>query len=366
MRILLCGGGTAGHITPAIAVAEEVIKSVPDAKILFIGREGGAENDIIKTSGFELKEIKISGLKRSLSIENVQRIISAIKATKRSAEIIKDFNPDVILGTGGYVCWPVISAGRKLNIPTLIHESNITPGLTTKLLAKKCGKILLNHEETKKYLPENISTAVVGNPIRTDFYNISRKEARKKLGLSEKDFLILSFGGSIGAEKMNEVITKVMEDFSSREKYVKHIHATGGRYFNDLKSRFKGNAIDGCRIVAYIEDMPYMMSAADTVICRCGAMTLSEIAASGVAAILIPSPNVSDNHQYKNAKHLCDRNCATLIEEKNLSPECLIDSISSLKNDKFARKNMAKNIKRLETPFSSKLIVKELFALKKS
>lgn len=365
MRLLLCGGGTAGHISPAIAVAEEMKKSCPDAKILFVGRVGGRENEIIEKEGFKLRTIKIMGLRRSFSIDNIKRVITALKAKSEAEKIIKEFKPDVILGTGGYVCWPVISAGRKLGIPVAIHESNTSPGLTTKLLAKKCDKVLLNHIETKKYLNDKTKISVVGNPIKEDFYNQSRKKARQKLGLSETDFFILSFGGSIGAEEMNKTIIEVMEKFSAKEKTVKHIHGAGQRYFNKIKSRYTETDAEGCRILPYINDMPFVLSAADLVICRCGAMTLSELSAIGIASILIPSPNVSDNHQFKNAKRLCDRNAATLIEEKNLSAKELINAIISLKNDKNARKSLAKNIKQLSTPLASKDIVKELFLLKK-
>ena len=365
MRLLLCGGGTAGHISPALAVAEEVKKSCKDAKILFIGRFGGQENNIIEKNGYELQTIKISGLRRSLSFDNVKRVITAIKAKSEAERIIKEFKPDVILGTGGYVCWPVISAGKKLKIPTAIHESNSSAGLTTKILARKCDKLFLNHKETKKELKTKNNIMVVGNPIKQEFYKTSRRSARAKYNLSDSDFFILSFGGSIGAEELNKAVISVMENLSSKDKSVKHLHAVGHRYFKNLDSKFTKKETDGCRIVPYIDDMPTALAASDLVICRCGAMTLSEISAVGVAAILIPSPNVSDNHQYKNAKLLCDRAAATMIEEKNLSAEHLKNDIISLKNDKNVRKSLAKNIKQFSTPLAASNISKELFLLKK-
>ena len=365
MRLLLCGGGTAGHINPAIAIAEEMKKSHPDAQILFVGREGGKENDHVLKSGFKQKTLRVYGLKRSFSLDNLSRVKSAIKAKGEAEKIIKEFKPDVILGTGGYVCWPVISAGRKLHIPTAIHESNVYPGLTTRLLAKKCDKILLNREETKKYLNSKVNTVTVGNPIRADFGRISPRAARARMGVTEEEILIVSFGGSIGAERLNEVIIEVMKEHSSKVPNIKHVHATGRAYFDRAKGELESLKFGGCKIVPYIDDMPSALLAADIVICRCGAITLSEISAAGVAAILVPSPNVTANHQYKNALLLSEHSAADVIEEKNLSKESLLNLLKQLEIDKNGRKTRAKNIKVFFTPNAAKDIVKELFLLKK-
>ena len=362
MRLLLCGGGTAGHVNPAIAIAEELRASHSDSEILFIGREDGNENSLISDAGFKFRTLKIKGIKRSLSTENIKRALNAIKSIAKAKEIIKEFSPDVILGTGGYVCWPVILAGKKMGIPIAIHESNITPGLTTKLLAKKSDIVFLNHDATKNHLPKKVNAITVGNPLRRSFKKTSRNDARQTLGISEKELLILSFGGSIGAEKMNEVIIEVIKDFSSKEKSIKHIHAVGKRYFNEIKQRKE--EYPRCKILPFIDDMPTLMRAADIVICRCGAMTLSEICEVGVASILIPSPNVTGNHQYKNGKYLENMGGAILIEEENLSKETLISAIKMLKNDEFGRKTRAKKSKALSVKNSEKVILKELFLLK--
>lgn len=359
MRLLLCGGGTAGHINPAIAVAEELKANQPNSKILFIGREGGSENSLISGAGFEFRTLKIQGLKHSLSPSNIKRAINAIKSVESASKIIKNFDPDVILGTGGYVCWPVIIAGRKMGIPTAIHESNITPGLTTKLLAKKCNVVFLNSETTKEHLSRRVKTVTVGNPLRRKFGKLSRHDARKKLKIDENELLILSFGGSIGAQKMNEVILEVIENYSSKDKNIRHIHAVGKRYYEEIKSEKK--KYDGCEILPFIDDMPTVMRASDIVICRCGAMTLSEICEVGVASILIPSPNVTANHQYRNGRYLEQIGGAMLIEEKNLNTDILISAIDKLKNDKNGRKTRAKTLKSLSTPNSAKMILDELF-----
>lgn len=360
MNIILTGGGTAGHVSPALAVAEKILQRDKKSKILFIGRDGGGENDAVIKSGFELKTLKIQGIKRKLSIDNLGILYRALKAKGDAKRIIKGFEPDVILGTGGYVCWPVINAGIKMGIPTAIHESNLTPGLTTKMLASKCDIIFLNHSDTKNYLPARSKSITVGNPLRANFKTTNRINARKNLGLADDEFFILSVGGSIGAEKLNEAVIELMKSYSVKDKKIKHIHAVGKRYFYKYKDSPLAKGEGGCKILPYIEDMPRMLSAADLVISRAGAMTISEIAAVGVASILIPSPNVSDNHQFKNASKLESVGAAVLLEEKNLTLESLKNAVASLKNDKNARKNKAKQIKQFDTPNAAELIVNEL------
>ena len=360
MRIVLCGGGTAGHVNPALAVAEEIIRQDKNNKVLFIGRRGGKENTLITNAGFSVETIEIQGIKRQFTLENFERIKNAFKAKKEAEKIIQSFNPDIILGTGGYVCWPVISAGHSLGIPTSIHESNIIPGLTTKLLSLKSDLILLNHKTTGKRLIKSTKTVVVGNPLRSDFMNGNRITARKKLNLKEDDIFILSFGGSIGSEKLNQCSLNLMKHFSSKQANVMHVHASGERYFEKIKNAGSIFENQRCEVKPYIHNMSEMMYAADIVICRCGAMTLSELSHVGVSSILIPSPNVTGNHQLKNAKHLSDMGAAILIEEKNLNSEVLIKTVKDIKNDKSGRKKRAKIIKSLSYPNSTELIINEL------
>ena len=365
MKLLLCGGGTAGHITPAIAIAEELRRREPTADILFIGREGGRENEAITKCGFDLKTLKIRGLKRSLSPENVKRIIQAFEARGEAEKIIRDFMPDIILGTGGYVCWPVLSAGRRCCVPTAIHESNILPGLTTRILSGGCDRVFIAREETASYLGKKVKTVTVGNPLRHSFSRVSRRDARRLFGIRDNEIFIVSFGGSIGAKKLNDTLIQVIEEHSARLPSIKHLHASGQRYYDEITSKYKGRETDGCRIIPYIENMPEALIASDIVVSRAGAMTLSELCEVGVAAILIPSPNVSGNHQYKNAKYLSDRSAAELIEEKNLTADRLKNSLIQLEIDKNSRKNRAKSIYALATPNAAKAIVDELVLFKK-
>lgn len=364
MKVLLCGGGTAGHISPAIAIAEEIINRDKDASILFIGREGGKENEAVVKAGFRLKTIKIQGLKRSFSISNITRIFKAIEAKQKVRKMIQDFAPDIILGTGGYVCWPIILAGKEMSIPVAIHESNVSAGLTTRLLAKKCDRVFLGKEETKHSLNKKAKTLTVGNPLQKAFTEVTRKEARRILGIKDNEIFILSFGGSIGADKLNQVLLKIMKNHSAKIPHIKHTHATGQRYYDSLESEYKKGILNGCNVLPYINDMPIALNAADIVICRGGAITISELAAVGVAAIIIPSPNVSENHQFKNAEYLSKKDAAAVIEEKNLSEESLLTQLLELETDKNRRKNRAKKIKEFAALNSAKNIVDELFLIK--
>ena len=361
MRLLLCGGGTAGHINPAIAIAEELRDRDKQSKILFIGREDGLENEAIIKAGFDLKTIRASGLKRSISVKNIKSIFLSLRALITASKIIEDFSPDIILGTGGYICWPVITAGRLKGVSTVIHESNAYPGLTTRLLAKQCDLVLLGVASTKELLPKNVKTVFVGNPLRKDFKTTSYERARATLGIKKDDTFILSFGGSLGAKKINDVVVDVMKNYSSNQRDIVHYHATGRRYFEDYTESDLNIKNTKCKILPYIENMPIMLCGADIVICRSGAMTIAELSQVGTVAILIPSPNVTENHQYKNAKALFAKNAAVLIEEKELSSEGLTSEIMDIKNDKIGRKIKAKNIKAFSTPNSAKNIVDKLF-----
>ncbi len=363
MKIIFVGGGTAGHVNPAIAIAEE-IRRKKDSHILFIGREGGGENIAVKEAGIPLKTIKIQGLKRSLSPTNIKRIFTAFRAKDEAEKIIEAFSPDVVIGTGGYVCYPVIRAAQSLKIPTFIHESNIFPGLTTKLLSRKCSKVLLNYSETKSFLPKSASCVTVGNPLRKDFFEISREGARERLGLKKNDFFILSFGGSIGAERLNEVIIELMDGYCSKKENVRHIHSVGKRYYESIGENAYKIGHKGCKILPYIENMPLVMRAADVVICRCGAVTLSEISLCGLPSILIPSPNVTNDHQRKNAEHFEKNGAAIMIEEKNLCLRSLKQAVEKYERDGKLRIDTSNCIKKFATKDSAQKIAGEIFMIK--
>ena len=360
MRILFCGGGTAGHVTPAIAMAEIMLRARPDCEVAFVGRSGGNENRSIVKEGYRLYTIDIMGIKRSLSFRNISAIIKVIKSGRMAKEIISEFSPDIVIGTGGYVCYPVIRAAQRLHIPTMIHESNVYPGLVTRLLGGKCTRLLLNSEGTKGHLKHTENTLVIGNPLRTSFSSVSRDDARKRLGIGRNNFLVLSFGGSLGSEVMNERIIELMRGYSSARDNVSHVHATGISHYGEIRSREPAlcSGANGCRILPYIDDMPSYLKAADLVICRSGAMTVSELALVGVASILIPSPNVSENHQYTNAKYVSDRGAALMIEERDLSLESLAQAVERVRTDSASRRKMAEKMRRLSRLDTAKLLVR--------
>lgn len=362
MRAILCGGGTAGHVTPAVAICEMLKEKFESCEILFIGRDGGDENDIVKKHGIKIKTLKIKGLHRGISAKNIKVIFNAVDAYRDSKSIIKDFEPDVVIGTGGYVCWPVIRAAKSKRIPSIIHESNAFPGLTSRILAPGCDRVLVNFPGTEMHFKRKDNISVVGNPMLDTLIKESRDGARKKLGLSQKDFVILSFGGSGGAEVINDSIVKLMKNYSTRVGRIKHIHASGKKYYGKLKETVpeltKGT--NGCIIYPYIENMPLYMKSADIVISRCGAMTLSEIAASDAVPILIPSPNVTDNHQYKNGRFLTDKGAAMMIEEGELCERSLLDAVRYLENNPTVRNRMRQKLDEFKKDNCRELIYREI------
>ena len=346
MNIIICGGGTAGHITPGISIAETVISKEPDSRILFIGRDGGDENSIVRRRGLELKTIRIQGIERKLTLKNVKSVVSASTALIKARKMIKDFSPDVVIGTGGYVCWPVLKAAQLLNIPTVIHESNVYPGLSTRLLYNKCDRVFLNFPGSEKEFKHRDNLMTVGNPLLNNLITETRQGARKKLGISNSEFLILSFGGSGGSEIINKNVISLMKNYCEKVKKIRHVHATGKRYYTKIKTAYPEltQGHNGCVIYPFIEDISTYLRAADIVICRCGAMTLSEIASAGVVSILIPSPNVTDNHQYKNGKLFVDKGAALMIEETELNERTLLDAVRYLENNALLRQKIKNNL----------------------
>ena len=331
MRVLFVCGGTGGHINPALAVAGHLKEKDPEVKILFAGSPLGMEANLVPKAGYDFAPVKVKGFQRQLSWNNIKNNLMALvyltTSGARSRQIIKEFQPDVVMGTGGYASGPLVRQAAKMGIPTLTHEQNAFPGVTTKVLSRYVDKILLAVEDAKKYLPADKEYIITGNPVRGDFFTADRKEIREKLGLEGK-ICVLSFGGSLGAQRVNEAIAQLMAHTRGRQD-IYHIHATGkfgAEAFPALlaekgvKDYQKDPDLD---IREYIYDMPQCFAAADLVIGRSGASTLGELEAAGKASILIPSPNVAENHQYHNAMALVRKDAALVIEEKDLTGEAL-------------------------------------------
>ena len=354
MRVLFTGGGTAGHINPALAVAGYLREQEPDTKILYVGNRGGMEERLVPRAGYEMAFITISGFQRRLSFKNlmknlrtVERIFTATAETKR---IIKDFAPDVCVGPGGYVSGPVIREAAKLGVPSVIHESNAYPGVTTKLLSKSVHTVMLAVPDAKKYFDESVRTVITGNPVRGEVLRMDREQARKELGLDSRP-LVLSFGGSLGAAMLNRAAAYMLAESAKSGKY-QHIHGYGqndpmfleelSEYGLDLPKNPQ------IRVLDYIHNMPTCLAAADLVISRAGAMTLSEIEAKGKASILIPSPNVAENHQFHNAMALVKRGAGEIIEEKDLTGEALWKKVEKILSDPERLKSLGENAQKMD------------------
>lgn len=364
----MTGGGTAGHINPALAIAETIRKNDASAVIEFVGIETGKENDLVPREGYRLHHVRSMGIRRSLSLANVKALWLAATSPYAGAtvKIIKDFKPDIVIGTGGYACWPIMAAAARMGIPTAVHESNAFPGLAVRRLQTRVDRVWVNFESTRELLKERAHVVHVGNPLRAGFGEITREEARRRLGIDADKQVILSFGGSLGAEGVTNAVLDVMKETVAGNPEVLHVHAAGKGNYESARKRFEEMGLDAhsnCVLADYIYQMPLYMSAADLVIARAGAMTLSELALMKKACILIPSPNVTDNHQYKNAKALADVHAAALIEEKDLESGVLNGTVRTLLASKEARTSMEENITQFADMDANRIIWMEILQL---
>lgn len=321
MRIIFAGGGTAGHINPALAIANYIKHNENDFEALFVGTKGGMEATLVPQAGYDIRFVEVQGFKRSLSPENIKAVFKAAAAILKCRKIIKDFKPDIVIGTGGYVSGPLVSAAAGLKILTLIHEQNVFAGMTSKMLSGKVDTVCISFEESKKAFPKAKNIVHTGNPLRPELFDYTKEKAREALNIGNRPFVV-AFGGSLGAEKLNEAVLGLVKK-SCKENKFSLLFGTGKRGYDDVYGKFKNMGImsDDIKIVPYIDNMQEVMNAADLVIARAGAVTLSEINALGKAAILIPSPNVTDNHQEFNARALEKNGAAVVITEDMLEKE---------------------------------------------
>ncbi|MBQ7964731.1 MAG: undecaprenyldiphospho-muramoylpentapeptide beta-N-acetylglucosaminyltransferase [Ruminococcus sp.] len=349
MKILLAGGGTAGHINPALAIASYIKEKEPQTEIMFIGNRDGMEQTLVPKAGFPIKSIVISGFKRNFKpqsiVHNVKTVSRMFTSSAKAKKLIAEFEPDICIGTGGYVSGPVVRTAANMGIPCIIHEQNAFPGVTTKMLSKKVKKVMLAVEDAKKHLDSDVDFVVTGNPIREEILRVSKEDARKELGLDSRP-VVLSFGGSLGARCINEAMSGLVVRSAQDQKY-QHIHAYGqqGTWFPELVKE-KGVDIekyDNLDIRQYIDNMPTCLAACDVIVSRAGAITLSELQAKGKPAVLIPSPYVAENHQYHNAMALVNKKAASLIEEKDLTEEKLIKAVDDMVSDSELLKEYSAN-----------------------
>lgn len=364
MNLIFTCGGTAGHINPALAVANIMRERDPDGHILFIGATGHMEEKLVPQGGFELKCLPGSGLSRKLNAAGIKQNLHAVKcvldAVKECKRIFREFKPDVIIGTGGYASFPALYAGHCLHIPICVHESNAVPGVTTKLASRMADRVLVCFGESKTMYPDPSKVEVVGMPVRREFIYGNREAARKELGIGEEPVVLSAFG-SLGAKVMNETMAELFRLEKEDGFPFRHIHATGKFGWEWMPELVKKKGVDlsqtdRIQMTEYFYNMPTLMAAADVIISRAGASTCNEIGAAGLPCVLVPSPNVTNNHQEKNARLLEARGGAVVILEKDCAPEKVYAEIKSLLDNPQRRAEMGKNLREMVTMDSAERI----------
>lgn len=371
MNFLFTCGGTAGHINPALAVAGRLREIMPDCGILFVGANGKMETDLVPRAGYDIVTVEVTNLHRSLKPSeiayNFKSLSNVVHATHAAKQIVQDFQPDVAIGTGGYVCYPVLKAAAQLGVPTVVHESNAVPGLTTKMLAGVVSRIMVGFEESRQHYSDPERVAVTGTPVRGAFSACSKAEAKARLGLPIDKPLVVSVWGSLGARYMNGMMTDVIA-LACAEPAFTLIHSAGKIGYERMEAELaekctKDPKACGMDVRPYIYDMPLVMAAADLVLCRAGASTLAELTCIGKPAILVPSPNVTNNHQERNARVLERAGGAKVLLEGEFTAEVLYDTVCALLNDRQQLSEMAANMKAAGVPDATERIAETILEL---
>lgn len=371
MNVIFTCGGTGGHINPAIAVAKLLRERKPDAKILFVGAEGGMETDLVPKEGFEIRTIPMSSFSRRLTPKalghNICTAANVLASHHRADRIIRDFQPDVILGTGGYASYPMLRQGAKRGIPTAVHEANAVPGMTTRAVAQTADRILVAFEESRSNYKHPERVVAVGMPVREEFFFTKKEEARRRLKLDNRP-LIVSAWGSLGAREMNKKIADFMQCEMQDGFPFQHVHATGSYGWRWMPQLMQDKGVPmerGLNMQEYIYNMPELMAAADLVISRAGSSTLNEIAASGTPCIIVPSPNVTDNHQEKNARILESHGAAVVMLEPECDGKSLYQTAKNLLQDPKRLKEISCALHQMAVVDSSQRILNIILELAK-
>ena len=372
MRVIFTCGGTAGHVNPALALAGYMREKDPDTAVLFVGTPTGMERELVTKAGYDYAAVEVSSFRRRLNGEGLRHNLHALRvlaASGRTARaILRSFRPDLVVGTGGYASYPMVKAAAKAHIPTAVHESNIIPGLTTRMLENYAGLIMVGFEDCRRHYRHPERIAVTGTPVRGDFFRLTKAEARKKLGFDDGAPLVVSFWGSLGASHMNEA----MVDFFRREDAegypFRHIHAAGKGSWPVMEQKLRELGLPRSPrldVRQYIYDMDVVMAAADVVLCRAGASTISELTALGKPTVMVPSPYVTNNHQEKNARLLETHGGAVVITEPEATGGGLYDAVSAILSDSEKRSSMARAMKELGIPDATERIYDTVMALVK-
>ncbi|SDX32734.1 undecaprenyldiphospho-muramoylpentapeptide beta-N-acetylglucosaminyltransferase [Flavobacterium degerlachei] len=356
-KFILSGGGTGGHIYPAIAIANELKLRFPDAEFLFVGAKDKMEMQKVPQAGYQIKGLWIAGLQRKVSLQNMMFPFKLVDSLWKSKKIIKEFNPDVVIGTGGFASGPLLKMASVMGIPTVIQEQNSFPGITNKLLSKKANVICVAYENLERFFPKE-KMVLTGNPVRQDLIDIESKRAGaiQHFNLDPNKKTLLVLGGSLGARRVNQLIEAELGKFASQN--IQIIWQCGKLYFEDYK---KCNA-NNVQVFAFIERMDLVYAASDIVISRAGASSVSELCIVGKPVIFIPSPNVAEDHQTKNAKSIVDKKGALLVKESELDAEFSL-VFEALLKDQEKQNQLSKNIKRLAMPKATKAIADEIVKL---
>ena len=357
MRFVLTCGGTAGHINPALAIAGRLRELMPDCEILFIGAEGKMEMELVPREGYKIEALKITNISRGHSLEALKHNLDTLRnvavSTHEAKRILREFKPDVVIGTGGYVCYPVLTAAHELGIPTAVHESNAVPGLTTKLLAERVDRVMVGFADSREAYHHPEKVEVTGTPVRGEFASYSKALAKRELGLDPDEPLVVSVWGSLGAAHMNKVMGELITLLDARREF-RLIHSAGSMYFDGFMEKLEAAMPDfakfGADVRKYIYDMPRVMAAADLILCRAGASTLSELAYMGKPVIIVPSPNVTNNHQEKNARVLEKAGGAKVFLEGEFDAQSLLDTVRELLGDEGKLNEMSEAMRSLAVP----------------
>ncbi len=369
MKIMFTCGGTAGHINPAIALARLVQERKPDASVLFVGAKGGMEERLVPKEGFDIKSVTITSFRRKLTPAalryNVNTLKNLLRARREAEAILSEFSPDLVLGTGGYASYPVVREAARRGIPTAIHESNSIPGMTTRRLARFVDRVMVGFPDCEQYYPDKERVVLTGTPVRGAFFEQNRAEAKQSLGIPVDCPLVLSYWGSLGAEDMNRQMIDFLDAECGEGAPFYHIHGAG-RNFAAMEQALHARGLSlppQVRLQEYIYDMPRVMAAADLVLCRGGASTISELTAIGRAAIIVPSPNVTNHHQEKNAEALAVRGAALVIPESESGGLRLHRETSRLLTEKTKRLDMERAMQALGIPDAAEQIYQTLVKL---
>ncbi len=372
LKFVFTCGGTAGHVYPAVAVAGRLRQLFPDCQILFLGAEGKMEMELVPKEGYEIRPLKVTYLKRSKSLSallyNMRSLKNVLAATREAKRILRSFKPDAVIGTGGYVCYPVLKAASDLGILTAVHESNALPGLTTKLLAKKVDRVMVGFEESRAYYPKPEEVCVTGTPVRGEFASQNKLSAKAELGLPADKKLVLSTWGSLGASHMNKIVADMMPELCRQQDF-HFLHGCGSLYWERMSEKLKDCQAccteSGFEMREFIYDMPRVMAAADLILCRAGASTLAELTYMGKPAIIVPSPNVTGKHQEKNARVLEKAGGAKVLLEGQFDGDSLLQSIKELLEEHTKLEEMSRAMASLAQPDACENICIQILELLK-